>query len=217
MENASKALLMAGGILLAIITLSLIIYLTSSTTRMAEEQDAKTLSEQITEFNKSYEAYNRRRMYGTDVITIVNKAIDHNRRMNAGETNRYYVNIVVNTTESFMTTVDEVDNTKTKNNKRTMSATEAKVILGSEINATLNAGQYQLGDWQRDGVLEMDQGIIDFFSEDKTDGIKSSNDKKYTYYIYSALTNFKRAIFRCDGVEYNPNTGRIQSMTFSQI
>lgn len=217
MENASKALLIAGGILLSIILLSLLMYMFTSANTMAEAQDNKNLNKQINDFNKSYTAYDKKRMYGTDVITVVNKAIDHNRRMDIGETDPYYVNIVVTTTGTFKTTIDEVDNTKAKNNKRTLNDIEAKNLLGREINTILNAETYELGHWTSNGALEMDQGIIDFFSNDKTDAIRNSDDEKFTYYIYSALTNFKRAIFRCDGVEYNENTGRIQSMTFRQI
>lgn len=80
MENASKALLIAGGILLALMTLSLIVYVSTSTTRMAEAQDAKKASEELAAFNASYEAYNKRLMYGTDVISVWNKANNYNEK-----------------------------------------------------------------------------------------------------------------------------------------
>lgn len=80
MENASKALLIAGGILLALMTLSLIVYVSTSTTRMAEAQDAKKASEELSAFNASYEAYNKRLMYGTDVISVWNKANNYNEK-----------------------------------------------------------------------------------------------------------------------------------------
>lgn len=78
MENASKALMIAGGILLAILTLTLVVYMMTALTSMGEAQDAKTLAQQKTTFNKEYEAYNKRRMYGTDVITVINKATENN-------------------------------------------------------------------------------------------------------------------------------------------
>lgn len=78
MENASKALMIAGGILLAILTLTLVVYMMTAVTSMGDAQDAKTLAQQKTTFNKEYEAYNKRRMYGTDVITVINKAADNN-------------------------------------------------------------------------------------------------------------------------------------------
>lgn len=80
MENASKALLIAGGILLALMTLSLVIYMSTSTTRIVQAQNEKKVAEELQSFNESYEAYNKRLMYGTDVITVYNKAADYNKK-----------------------------------------------------------------------------------------------------------------------------------------
>lgn len=80
MENASKALLIAAGILLALIILSLLIYMTNTTSRMAKAQDEKTEAEQLAAFNREYEAYNKTKMYGTDVITVYNKAKNNNEK-----------------------------------------------------------------------------------------------------------------------------------------
>lgn len=78
MENASKALIIAGGVFLALMILSLLVYVLSSMTDFADAQDrAKQVSE-IEEFNKSYQAYNKQRMYGIDIISVVNKANDNN-------------------------------------------------------------------------------------------------------------------------------------------
>lgn len=83
MENASKALLMAGGVLIAILILSLLVYMATTTSRLAEAQDEKTLAQQTAAFNSEYEAYNKTRMYGTDIITVVKKADDYNIKTEA--------------------------------------------------------------------------------------------------------------------------------------
>lgn len=92
MENASKALIIAGGILLTMLILALVMYVVSSMGDMADSQDRKTLVNQIEEFNKSYEAYNKNRMYGTDVITVSNKAKDNNKRY--ADDSNYHVEVV---------------------------------------------------------------------------------------------------------------------------
>lgn len=74
MENASKALIIAGGILLAMMILALLIYVSTSMSSVAEEQDKRILTKQIEDFNKGYLAYNKTRMYGADVLTVYNKA-----------------------------------------------------------------------------------------------------------------------------------------------
>ena len=80
MENASKALLIAGGILLAMLVAALLVYLNSNIQIIKTAQSEKTFQEQLTAFNMQYEAYNKRIMYGTDIISVINKAIDNNEQ-----------------------------------------------------------------------------------------------------------------------------------------
>jgi len=94
MENASKALLIAGGMLLAIIILTLLVSVGVSVKDITETQDKKQLTEQIQQFNKEYEAYNKTKMYGIDVITVVNKARDYNTRLDT-DSEEYKINIIV--------------------------------------------------------------------------------------------------------------------------
>lgn len=84
MENASKALIMAGGILLAVLILGLLMYMWTSVgdyTTQAEEQKKK---EQLVTFNKQYEAYQRQLLRGNDIASVINKIRDNNR-IYAGE------------------------------------------------------------------------------------------------------------------------------------
>lgn len=85
MENASKALLIAGGILIAILVLAVVVTVSTSTSKLAQSQDEKKLAEQTAEFNRSFEAYNKKVMYGTDIISVVNKANDYNERVGSND------------------------------------------------------------------------------------------------------------------------------------
>lgn len=80
MENASKALLMAGGILIAILTIGLVAYLLNSSGQLLQGEENTDLAEQIEAFNKEYEAYNRKLMRGTDIISIINKVNSNNKK-----------------------------------------------------------------------------------------------------------------------------------------
>lgn len=210
MENASKALVIAGGILLAIITLSLIVYMATATQRMGEAQDAKTLAEQIAAFNMEYEAYNKSRMYGTEVITVVNKAIEYNGGLQPKDANKF-INIKIKITEEggfTSSTKTVVVNAKGEITKETEKENEA---------ASLEKETYEL----KEGTgIKINESVIDFFRQPTSDPppeeIKSATTVT-TIYNYSALTNFKRAIFKCEDVHYNESTGRIDEMTFEQI
>ena len=74
MENASKALLIASGILFAMLVLTMMVYMSGRITEMGEAQESKKAAEQLAAYNAEYEAYNKKLMYGTDVITVINKA-----------------------------------------------------------------------------------------------------------------------------------------------
>jgi len=78
MENASKALIMAGSILTAIIIIG---FLTK--TKMAAKLFQKVyLSEeeqaQLVEYNEQYTKYLGEYVYGTEIVTIINKHNDKN-------------------------------------------------------------------------------------------------------------------------------------------
>lgn len=78
MENASKALIIAGGILLALILLATFVYLFGLMTQNTKEQDRVQLMEQIAEFNKQYESYERNLLRGVDIASVCNKANNYN-------------------------------------------------------------------------------------------------------------------------------------------
>ena len=80
MENASKALVMAGGVLIAVLILGMFIYTYRSMSQYFTESEQIEVTEQLTAFNKQYESYHRNLLRGTDVISVINKAIDNNSR-----------------------------------------------------------------------------------------------------------------------------------------
>ncbi len=76
MENASKALIMAGGILIAIIIIALLIkgYTNVSIfqkTKLSEEEQEKLVA-----FNEQYTKYLGKYVYGIEVSTLMNKCED---------------------------------------------------------------------------------------------------------------------------------------------
>ena len=97
MENASKALVIAGGILLAMLTISLLFLLLSNINSSKMTEEEKLAAKQLQEFNQQWEAYNKKVLYGTDVISVLNKAMDNNSKASVeDDTNKYYVNVKVN-------------------------------------------------------------------------------------------------------------------------
>lgn len=78
MENSSKALYIAGSVLMAVIVVSFLIYSFNNMGILQKAQDTIEYEEEISKFNLQYEAFDKRLMYGVDVISCINKAVSNN-------------------------------------------------------------------------------------------------------------------------------------------
>lgn len=87
MENASKALIIAGEILIAILILGLLVYGYNNLSYFSKEQETEKQKEQLAEFNREYESYNKKLLRGVEVISLMNKVISANKKY---ENEEYY-------------------------------------------------------------------------------------------------------------------------------
>ena len=254
MENAAKALLIAGGILLMILTLSLLVYMTGSIEKIEQAQNQKKQVEELARFNLEYEAYNKQRLYGVDVITVINKAIANNKKMDVLDKSdeKYYINIEFKLEEAlknglyyseeklygdgekeeeycdiddndfdtkFSKIPDELKERFTITYEESGEIKQIELIdLLSEESEFKDKKSYILGDFVGDSFITNDS-FTRLFKGRAVDTSETivKNGIKETCILYSALTNFKRAIFKCEDMHYNPDTGRIDSITFEQI
>lgn len=80
MENASRALEIAAGVLVAMMIVAIGTYLFQNIRRMEMVRDDAVAMENQAEFNQTWLAYNKNLMYGTDVLSCLNKAQNNNQR-----------------------------------------------------------------------------------------------------------------------------------------
>lgn len=78
MENASKALLIAGGVLIALLIITLLIFTVTKLGDNQRAQSSGTKSSQLAEFNRDFDRYTEGTINGTDIISIMNKIDDFN-------------------------------------------------------------------------------------------------------------------------------------------
>lgn len=81
MENATKALLIAGGVLIAIIIITLLVRTYGNISNFQRQQLTQEEAQQIAEFNSEYTKYANQYVYGTEVITIINKTVNHYQKV----------------------------------------------------------------------------------------------------------------------------------------
>ena len=93
MDNAAKALLIAGGIFLSIIVISIFLMMYNRTTEMAHQQQEVQNAEEISKYNEKFLAYYKRAMYGSDVLSALHLAISNNEKYDVSFGEEYFVDI----------------------------------------------------------------------------------------------------------------------------
>lgn len=122
MENSTKALIMVANLMLAVMALTIIVYFFQNMRALPEQQDQAKKIEEIRKFNQEYEVFDKKLMYGVDVISALNKADSNNEKyvlgnFLAGGTSgeEYIIDIVVTLKGSEplsdRITVNYIDNT----------------------------------------------------------------------------------------------------------
>lgn len=169
MENASKALLMAGGVLIAIIIISLLVKMYGSIGAFQKQKFTQEEIAQIEAFNQKYIKYLDQYVYGTEVITIINQSVD--------------------------------DNQKDKSN------------IEVEIDFTLDDYTYTKKYWKNGIYKEETKTIKKGSSLSLKEGetysfINSDNNEN--------ITQLKTRAFKCDKIEYDNKTGKVNYIHFDE-
>lgn len=85
MENASKALIIAGGMLIALLVIGALLFMFNQIGEYGKTQDNNVKYSQLADFNTDFERYcDDKGIKGTDIISLINKIIDYNTKAKAG-------------------------------------------------------------------------------------------------------------------------------------
>lgn len=246
MENASKALIMAGAILFTIIVVGLLVYFISQLRQFPQQQSEMQRLEQVAKFNREYESYDKKKMYGTDVATIINKAINNNKKyadQRTGQyviddTNNHYINVeitLLTDIQSYATQYYEVEQPSGPLKSYVETVNYYNDIDG-KVNGKGAEKTFHLGTifpaktkislLERHGTfMSQNKTIEEFFSDKETVRIQLTSgknaatkfdEKNYTE-VYSGFTDFKRKFFKCVGIEYNSETSMVDCIKFEEI
>lgn len=212
MENASKALTMAAGVLIAVLVIVLIYVLLNNLSDLSKQDEQQLKAKQIATFNKEYESYDKKLMRGTDLITLINKAIANNEKYEEQD-EIYDVNIVF-TLKSDVTEVT----VKVKNNKQ-VGKEKTKVIFEGnkqiELKSTKAADRINpdIRTFMKLGVYDTEGSYQIVYEKDNY-----GQDDLSTYTkTYNAYTTFKRKIFKCTNVGYSDETGRVNYLEYEEL
>lgn len=245
MENASKALVMAGSVLIALMIIGALLLMVNNLSSYQETDKVNTREAQVIDFNNQYETYNRKNVRGSDLYSLLNRAVDYNRRKSTTGTGKdegqylAYKPIIITFDlnpgggkEKFYATTESGFNHLIKDNNYTVSDTSNKFrdyiyervktledTYGSDSLNNLVIGMSKIFiDTNNSSDKEKKVAVDTFNIASKNVSVSSFSqllDHRTAVYTYAEYVQFKRAKFDCDKVEYNPKTGRIIKMEFN--
>ena len=97
MENASKALLIAGSIVLVMLIIGLLVFSWSKFSEFYSKNDELSEIEDISKFNLQFTNYQRNKVYGYELISLANRVADYNMRFSTiGKNDEKYNPITMN-------------------------------------------------------------------------------------------------------------------------
>ena len=226
MENATKALLMAAGVLIGIMVLAALLLMVNNINNYRKTETQNTREAQIQEFNNQYATYDRNDVRGSDIISLANKVADYNQR--EVESNGY---------QPMELTIDL--NKSQSKNKIPYKNGEWKLFTQSTYTESNNETQFQNNVMNNAGgvkkiektyaqIKKLTENISNIESLNQNDeipqkltelGVTKSNinnikDAVIKYYEY---TQFNKSYFDCVGREYDKNTGRILKLNFKYV
>lgn len=127
MENASKALLIAAGIFLAVLIVSLLVVFYNQMSAFYEQEHDATVIEQAQEFNARFENYHRDSIRGSDLISLMNRVIDYNATQSYFEGTDYErIRVTINLGGTQILNQFKYDNEDYKNEYLTTEITNTK-------------------------------------------------------------------------------------------
>lgn len=80
MENASKAIIMAGGILIGVIILAVLVMVFRPMGDVYTEQNESLTIEQLEKYNRQFNTFDRS-LYGSEILSLKNLLEDYNNRV----------------------------------------------------------------------------------------------------------------------------------------
>lgn len=216
MENASKALAIAGGVLISLLVIGalLLMFNNLSDYQKVGEQDEREA--QMIEFNNQFITYLRDKVRGNEILSLMNRVVDYNTRKVENSQEQYQkIKITISGIEVDKLKYNEndeklIETQYTQDNMngllRKVKELENKYQLNKISTLSSNITKVMDSQGQAENILQ--KGVANYGGYDRV--------KKDTalYYQYS---QFKRLYFNCDNnaTKYDEKTGRISEMKFT--
>lgn len=208
MENATKALEIAGSVLLGVLILGLLVFEYRKISNLKKVEEDVKVSQQSEDFNKKFEAYNRN-LYGSELLSLANQIQDYNDRY-AGEKTSQYEN------QGYQK-VEVTIEIKTATNRLAAGTCKLSYFLEvyndlakdiENMNKNCKYKNKSISYWANSGK-ETERNFPK--GNEIYDVIANYKD------LYNEQLDITRKTFKCTKINYDNKNGRITKMTFEEI
>lgn len=235
MENASKALIMTGSILMAVLIIGLLVFGYKQISELEQTKSNVKESETMTEYMRKFEQFNRDKenpFYGSELLSLANLQEDYNKTQGNEELTGYKaikINVVITKTipeaEYFCKSTGTFSMEKILQSKKGMEAKLSEYETKDSKYKNRSVKYYATKtnkEIAEDFGIDVPYYVLDY--DVPGEYFKSGNVKQLVEDIqhYRSLKSeydeFKTGKkFYCSNVKYNKNNGRIEEMTFKEI
>ena len=222
MENASKALIMAGSVLLAMLIIGSLVFMFQTLSNLKNTEASAEDIEKLARYNRQIETFNRDGLYGSEILSLANLIEDYNIRQSdlkgytaitlevytsgiAGADKNTIMQAQYTGKDGYLQLIQDFN--KLQND---IDTSKAEVLYGQTVEKFAGMWTEEVVDALRNyGVRETQIDAI----------IQNEIDPKTLNYTIkkSEMTEFKNKKFRTPEIEYDQYTGRIIKMVFRQI
>ncbi len=215
MENASKALIIAGSVFLSILIITALVFTFNQIGNLKKTEVSAEEEKILAQYNKKIERFNKSGLYGSEILSLANYIEDYNiRQSDLKGYKAISLNIYIKAIS---------DATYFKKEKYT----DYKELVNSFKNLEKEVNRLQNQQYCGETVKKL-AGLTTEVLENYIYQYNENNSKKCKYEdvkeaidkyqaVNSELQIFKNKKFKAPNVEYDNATGRISSMTFREI
>jgi len=238
MENASKALVMAGSILLSIMIIGLLVFAYNQLSATKQTESNADFVEKSNYYSSKFEGYNKT-IYGSELLSLTNLYEDYNKVQ--GEMKGYekitikvkinrkidvngiiYFNVGNQTVDNILLGKEKLENKiqeyegAFRNNSKMYKGKTVLYYSSKTYKEIALLFGYDYDDTNISGKTDYEIGdyLVTQGSSDVKELINDINEYKL---LKSSYVEFKNKKFKCQKIQYGNISGRINLMEFIEI
>lgn len=223
MENASKALLIAGSILISLVIIGALVFMFRNITGYQKIAGTVTEEQQIANFNKEYTSFEKN-LYGSELLSLINKAVDYNTKNTADGYTPITITLKISKGTGSNNASSLVKSGTYSINSKSSNIVSSNLLTEIEnIKKKYNGDKYlqRLVSLNNSGKTSEIETIVKNINSSYTYANCKSDIEKYTEYMEFKRKKFefKQTIFDGEqaGASISTTNGRIIEMKYEEI